>query len=317
MKPILEIENLSIDFIQYKRGLRRRSLPVIRDLSLMVEAGQVVAVVGASGSGKSLLAHAILDILPYNSRREGIIRYDGEELTQERIQKLRGREIVLVPQGVNYLDPLMKVGPQLRKGSRDAQTKKKYLDALGRYGLDDAVQELYPFELSGGMARRVLIASAVAESPRLVIADEPTPGLDVSSAARILAHFRELAEGGAGVLLITHDLETALAAADRVAVFYAGETIEEAAAGDFAAEELLRHPFTQALWNAMPQHGFHPIPGAQPYPGETKEGCPFARQCGGCTEDCQTGSIPLRGFRGGLVRCLHPERVQKRNGQDG
>ena len=81
MKPILEIENLSIDFIQYERGLRRRSLPVIRDLSLTVEAGQVVAVVGASGSGKSLLAHAILDILPYNSRREGIIRYDGEELT--------------------------------------------------------------------------------------------------------------------------------------------------------------------------------------------------------------------------------------------
>lgn len=134
MKPILEIENLSIDFIQYERGLRRRSLPVIRDLSLTVEAGQDGGCSRASGSGKSLLAHAILDILPYNSRREGIIRYDGEELTQERIQKLRGREIVLVPQGVNYLDPLMKVGPQLRKGSRDAQTKKKYLDALGRYG---------------------------------------------------------------------------------------------------------------------------------------------------------------------------------------
>lgn len=120
----------------------------------------------------------------------------------------------------------------------------------------------------------MLIASAVAENPRLVIADEPTPGLDASSAARILAHFRELAEGGAGVLFITHDLETALAAADRVAVFYAGETIEEAAAGDFAAEELCA-TFTQALWNAMPQHGFHPIPGAQPIRGRQRRAVPL------------------------------------------
>ena len=310
MKPILAIEHLSIDFIQYDKGLRRRVLPVIRDLSLTVEAGQVVAVVGASGSGKSLLAHAILDILPYNSRRKGKILYDGEKLTPERAEKLRGKEIALVPQGVTYLDPLMKVGPQLRRGRRDGETRRKYRDALVRYGLDERTEGLYPFELSGGMARRVLIASAVAENPRLIIADEPTPGLDAQAAARILTHFRELAEGGAGVLFITHDLETALEIADRVAVFYAGETIEEAAAGDFASEELLRHPFTKALWNAMPQHGFRPITGAQPYPGEMKEGCPFARQCANCTDECRAGQIGLRTFRGGLVRCLHPRKEE-------
>ena len=123
------------------------------------------------------------------------------------------------------------------------------------------------------MARRVLIATAVVERPKLIIADEPTPGLDARAAGRILGHFRELAEEGAGVLLITHDLELALTIAHRVLVLYAGETIEEADAADFAAGTL-RHPYTRALWNALPQNGFVPIPGTQPYPGEIPDGLP-------------------------------------------
>ena len=116
MEPILQIEHLSIEFIQYERrtgkvrvspGMHKRSLPVIRDLCLEIYPGQIVAAAGASGSGKSLLAHSILDILPYNSRREGVIRYDGNLLTSERAEQLRGREIVLVPQGVTFLDSLM------------------------------------------------------------------------------------------------------------------------------------------------------------------------------------------------------------------
>lgn len=309
MEPILQIEHLSIDFIQYDRGIRRRRLPVIRDLSLKIYPGQITAVVGASGSGKSLLAHSILGILPYNGRMEGEILYDGETLTPKRTEKLRGKEIVLVPQGVTWLDPLMKVGPQLEKGRKDAGTKEKCRQALKRYGLGADTEEFYPFELSGGMARRVLIASAVTETPRLIVADEPTPGLDARAAARILGHFRELAEEGAGVLFITHDLELALTVADRVAVFYAGETIEEADADDFSDVGRLRHPFTRALWNAMPAHGFRPIPGAQPYPGTVSSGCPFAGQCGKCREECRAAQeIPLEPFEGGMVRCLYPER---------
>lgn len=309
MEPILQIEHLSIDFIQYDRGIRRRRLPVIRDLSLKIYPGQITAVVGASGSGKSLLAHSILGILPYNGRMEGEILYDGEPLTPKRTEKLRGKEIVLVPQGVTWLDPLMKVGPQLEKGRKDAGTKEKCRQALKRYGLGADTEEFYPFELSGGMARRVLIASAVTETPRLIVADEPTPGLDARAAARILGHFRELAEEGAGVLFITHDLELALTVADRVAVFYAGETIEEADADDFSDVGRLRHPFTRALWNAMPAHGFRPIPGAQPYPGTVSSGCPFAGQCGKCREECRAAQeIPLEPFEGGMVRCLYPER---------
>ena len=118
MEPILSVRNLSISFTQYTSKTRRHRLHVIDDLSLSVEAGQVVAVVGASGSGKSLLAHGILGILPYNAFLEGSIRYRGEALDQARAARLRGKEIVLVPQGVTYLDPLMKVGLQIRKGRR-------------------------------------------------------------------------------------------------------------------------------------------------------------------------------------------------------
>lgn len=309
MEPILQVSHLSLSFSQYSRGTQKQNLPVIHDLSFSIQPGQVVAVVGSSGSGKSLLAHGILGILPYNSAMEGTILYRGEPLTQKRAEALRGREIVLVPQGVTYLDPLMTVGPQVRRGRRNAAVRDESRSVLARYGLGAETEDLYPFELSGGMARRVLIASASAEAaPRLIIADEPTPGLDARAAARILGHFRELAEEGAGVLLITHDLELALTAANRITVFYAGETIEEADTADFSGGARLRHPFTKALWNAMPQNGFTPISGAQPYPGTVPSGCPFAGQCTRCSQACRdTDPIPLRPLRGGLVRCLFPE----------
>lgn len=225
--------------------------------------------------------------------------------------RLRGREIVLVPQGVTYLDPLMKVGDQVRGDDAAPDAKQRARKALARYGLAAGTEELYPFELSGGMARRVLIATAVTHEPRLIIADEPTPGLDARAAGRILGHFRELAEGGAGVLLITHDLELALTIADQVAVFYAGQTIEVASAEDFASPATLRHPFTRALWRAMPEHGFQPIEGAQPYPGTQTAGCPFAGQCARSTPQCrETADLPLRPWQGGMVRCLNPQREE-------
>lgn len=308
MQTVLTVRNLSISFTQYEKGVQKRNLPVIRDLSLEVEAGQITAVAGSSGSGKSLLAHGILGILPSNSHMEGEIRYYGDILTQEKKEKLRGREIVLIPQGVSFLDPLMKIGLQIQKGRKTAEAVKKTKNVLSRYGLKEGTQNLYPFELSGGMLRRVLISTAVVEAPKLVIADEPTPGLDVRSAGRILSHFRELADGGAGVLFITHDLETAMAVADKIIVFYGGETIEEADASDFQSRESLRHPYTRALWNAMPQNGFIPIPGTQPYPGEIREGCLFAPRCPKCRPECrEQNPVPYYKLKAGKVRCLYPE----------
>lgn len=304
--PVLKIENLSISFTQYERGMRQTVLPVIRDLDVEVGAGEMVAVVGASGSGKSLLAHGVMGVLPYNAAMGGRILYRGEELTRERIEKLRGREIVLVPQSLAFLNPLMKIGPQIRKGNRQEAVREKLQGIFKRYNLSEAVEELYPFELSGGMNRRVLISTALIEEPKLVIADEPTPGLDLAMAKRAMSHFRELADMGAGVLVITHDLELALEVADRVAVFYAGSTVEEAPVRDFEHEETLRHPYTKALWRAMPRHGFQLVEGTQPYVKDLPAGCSFAPRCPHCGPGCGE-AMEYRTVRGGKVRCVRAE----------
>lgn len=305
-KIILDIQDLSISFQQYEKGFARTDLDVIRDLNVTIHEGEMVAVVGSSGSGKSLLAHGILGILPYNGVLGGTILYDGEELTQKRKEALRGNEIVLVPQSVAFLDPLMKIGPQIRKGKKDPVSREKLNQIFEGYHLKQEVQELYPFELSGGMNRRVLVSTAMMGNPRLVIADEPTPGLHMKMVRRVMSHFRELADRGAGVLLITHDLEQALEVADRVVVFYAGTTVEDADVKDFDKEETLRHPYSKALWRALPQNGFQFIGGTQPYVKDMPEGCPFGPRCDKYCEKCK-GEIPYRKLRGGKVRCLYAE----------
>lgn len=305
-EPVLKIENMSISFTQYDRGMHQTELPVIRNLDVEVHKGELVAVVGSSGSGKSLLAHGVMGVLPYNASMGGKITYCGEELTKERIEKLRGNEIVLVPQSIAFLNPLSKIGTQIRKGRKDEKTRRKLKNIFQRYELDEEVEKLYPFELSGGMNRRILISTALIENPKLVIADEPTPGLDLKVAKRAMEHFRELAEMGAGVLVITHDLELALEVADRIAVFYAGTTVEEASAQDFKEENTLRHPYTKALWRAMPKHGFQFIEGTQPYVKDLPDGCPFAPRCSMCRPECSQ-EIAYRNLRNGKVRCICAE----------
>ena len=125
-----------------------------------------------------------MGILPYNASLTGALFYNGAPLTPQRQKAIRGKELLLVPQSVSYLDPLMKVGPQVRNGRRDEAARNRSRAVLARYGLDPQVEERYPFQLSGGMARRVLISTAVMEQPRLVIADEPTPGLHPQAAQR-------------------------------------------------------------------------------------------------------------------------------------
>lgn len=302
-KTVLSVEHLSVSFTQYERWIQRTTLLAVKDVSLTVKEGELVAVVGSSGSGKSLLAHGVLGILPYNAAWTGDISYYGEKLTEKRRKKLRGKEIVLVPQSVSYLDPLMKAGPQIRKGRKDQESRGESLKTLKRYGLDESVERLYPYELSGGMTRRILISTAVMEKPRLVIADEPTPGLHAEAARRVLSHFREMADEGAGVLLITHDLELALEIADRIVVFYAGTSVEEASASDFREEKCLRHPYSKALYRAMPDHGFWAAPGTQPYLKDRPKGCPYSPRCEHREARC-SGEVEYVGLRGGMVRCV-------------
>ena len=138
---------------------------------------------------------------------------------------------------------------------------------------------------------------------RLLIADEPTPGMELAMAKKAMEDFRKFADAGNGVLLITHDIELALEVADRIAIFYAGTTVEEALVSDFQSEERLRHPYTKALWRAMPGNGFQVIPGNQPYVKDLPKGCVFGTRCPQFSKECE-GEIPERVVRCGTVRCI-------------
>ncbi len=305
---ILQINNLSVSFKQYENGKSKKQmeLPVISKLSVSVHAGEIVAVVGSSGSGKSLLAHAILGLLPYNASCTGEMYFKEEPLDEKRIEQLRGNKIAFVPQSTTYLDPLMKVGEQVSGTRKEKSRMKKQRELFAHYGLGKEVDGKYPFECSGGMTRRVLLTSALMGNPDLIIADEPTPGLDLALAKKSMEDFRNFADTGKGVLLITHDIELALEVADRIAVFYAGTTVEEAPVLDFQSEKTLRHPYTKALWRAMPQNGFQPFPGVQPYVKNMPDGCPFGPRCEKYSEEC-SGDIPMKRVGCGTVRCVKCE----------
>lgn len=299
---LLNVKDLTVSFSRYDRRWEKFDLEVIHSLDVEVSSGEILAVVGSSGSGKSLLAHSILGILPGNAKVSGTMTFNGQPLTKQTQEQLRGDEIVFIPQSIDYLDPLMKVGKQVQ-GVRG--TVERVKRAFKRYNLDESVEEMYPFQLSGGMARRVLISTAVMENAKLIIADEPTPGLDLDMAMETLKHFRELADQGCGVLLITHDIDLALNVADRIAVFYAGTTVEVCPVNDFKqGKDALRHPYSKAFLDALPQNEFKPIDGAQPYAGELPDGCLFAARCPYRTQECG-GEIEMRPLRGGKVRCIH------------
>ena len=304
-ETLLEVHDLSVSFRMYDHGLEQTDLQVISDLYLTVYPGEIVAVAGSSGSGKSLLASAILGILPGNATVRGHLHYKGQELTPERQERLRGTEIALVPQSVAFLDPLMKVGTQA-DGHRKPKPTDRRKRLFERFELPDKTEQLYPFQLSGGMARRVLVSTALITDAELVIADEPTPGMSLEQALEALRMFREMANEGKAVILITHDIDLAFEFADRVAVFYAGSTVETAPASDFKiGPDALRHPYSKALWKALPQNGFHPIDGFQPYAGNLPKGCLFAPRCSCKTAQCMTDVPSVREIRGGEVRCYH------------
>lgn len=342
---MLDVQNLSISFTRYLTGLKKQVLHPVRDLSLSVAGGEMLALAGSSGSGKSLLAHALLGLLPANATTGGRMLFRDEELTPKRIKALRGKRIALIPQSVAYLNPLAKVGNQVYRAARLSGqcccTAGKSTDsAFARYRLSDEVKRYFPFQVSGGMARRVLTATGTAGEAELIIADEPTTGLDPETARESLTHLRALADSGKAVLLITHDLDAAVRVADRVAVIYAGHTVEIAPSGFFNGGDKLRHPYTRALWNALPQNGFTALRGSQPIEGEfdaamrtdespedtlppngawergadpgngtsrdsgfTVPGCPFSPRCPNRGEACHCTPPPIVRFDDGLVRC--------------
>ncbi|WP_299525896.1 ABC transporter ATP-binding protein [uncultured Methanobrevibacter sp.] len=304
MNKLLNVKNVSISFTQYTKGLHQNNLKVINDLSLDINEGEILAVLGSSGSGKSLLAHAILGILPENANLNGEIKYDSEILTQESKERLRGNEISLIPQSVNFLDPLMKIADQAIGKNKTPEKIAKQREIFEKYGLSKEVDNMYPFQLSGGMARKVLISTALLSNPKLVIADEPTPGLDQKSVKETLKHLKELAKNNVGVLLITHDIYAALSIADKICIFYAGYVIEIVNTKDFKEGKNLLHPYTQALYDSLPQNGFKLTKGHQPSLEEIQNGCPYYDRCDSHLTQCQDQNPPLVNLKDKKVRCF-------------
>lgn len=308
METLLDVQQVEISY---------HGKAVVRDVSFQLEPGEILGIVGESGSGKSTLIKAAMGLLGSGGAvTGGHIYYKGNHVVDagpEELRRMRGPAMGMIFQHTEAsLCPVRSIGDQLYESvsqheqvSRE-EVRRRALELFGHMRLKDGDRILnsYPFELSGGMNRRVLVSTALMGSPRLVIADEPTPGLHMDMVRRVMGHFRELADRGAGVLLITHDLEQALQVADRVVVFYSGMTVEDASVQDFQREETLRHPYTRALWRAMPENGLQFLPGTQPYVKDLPEGCPFGPRCETCTEECRR-EIPVRELRGGSVRCVH------------
>lgn len=251
---ILEVKNLNIGFNMYDKLLNQKLHQMVFDLNVTIKKGEILAIAGSSGSGKSLMAHAILGILPKNTVVSAEIKFKNEIVDENKLSQLRGKKITFVPQSIAYLDPLMTIEDQLMRKDINKQDFFKVMDTLG---FTKADLGKYPFQLSGGMARRVLIANTILSKADLIIADEPTPGLSLDLAIEVLNHFRNMANDGKGILLISHDIDLVCNIADRMSIFYGGHILETLNTKDFLkGEKYIRHPLTKAFWKALPQNDF-------------------------------------------------------------
>ncbi|MGL1931653.1 MAG: ATP-binding cassette domain-containing protein [Desulfotalea sp.] len=255
---MIELKDVNISF---RGNKKKQNISKLKDVSITINRGEIVALIGASGAGKSLLANTLLGILPSNAQLSGTFSYNGNKLSYHELKQLRGRIISLIPQSVTYLNPLLKVKKQIHRSAclsgRCHQDAHQETDlSCSRYRLDSKINTMLPFQISGGMARRVLTATATAGLANFIIADEPTTGLDKAVCQESLCHLRELADEGRGVLMITHDLEAAIQIADKITVIRDGEIVQTIKPFHFknGLEEL--HHYTKTLWDCLPQNNF-------------------------------------------------------------
>ncbi|MFJ1576280.1 ABC transporter ATP-binding protein [Streptomyces sp. NPDC088182] len=288
-----------------------RHIAAVTDAGFDLAAGECLALVGESGCGKSVLASALLGLLPGNAQTTGSAVLDGIDLlaADERTlaRTVRGRRVGLVPQSpAAHLTPVRTVRAQLQEtvgeltGTRGRELHRAAEAAADRAAFPAGHLDRYPHELSGGLAQRAATALALIGDAPLLLADEPTTGLDRDLVDRTADELRRHADEGRALLLITHDLAAAERIADRVAVMYAGRIVELADARRFFGKPGPRHPYARGLLNALPERAFVPIPGLPPELGELPAGCAFAPRCERATDLCAT---PPR-FTDGLA-CHH------------
>jgi peptide/nickel transport system ATP-binding protein len=307
---------------------RSGALRAVDGLSLSVGQGETVALVGESGCGKSLSALSVMRLLPDPPARivGGAVKLNGRDLVglpEEAMLDIRGKEIGMIFQDpMSSLNPVATVEKQIVEVLTThlelgrAAARARALDLLELVGMPDAGRRLgaYPHQLSGGMCQRVMIAMAIACSPSVLIADEPTTALDVTVQAQVLALLKKLqADAGMAMVFITHDLGVVAETADRVVVMYAGRKVEEAPVDDLFENPL--HPYTSGLIGATPTPGAEraarlaDIPGMVPALGELPPGCPFAPRCPRVMDRCRTEMPLLKALAPGrLVACFAAEK---------
>jgi len=308
---VLIIRNLYVHFVMENVSVR-----AVDGASLNVHKDETLALIGESGSGKSVMAMAILKLLPENVRIGGEVIFNEQnllELSDEDMRKIRGREIAWVPQNpATFLNPTMRVGMQIAEpmemhlGIDRGDALKRAIDLLKFFDVHPAERRAheYPHQYSGGMKQRALVAMGTSTKPKLIIADEPTKGVDVTRKARVIELFRKIKRNeGISLLLITHDLPFAEKLADRIAVMYCGQIVEVCSAKKFFKEPL--HPYSAALLNSLPSRGLRPIRGNPPSMVSPPKGCRFHPRCEYASNRC-LNEPPLVEVSGNSVRCwLH------------
>lgn len=299
---MLKVENLKVYF--------KTDLGVVKavdGVDLEVHEGERFTLIGESGSGKSVLAISILRLLPKNAEIDGRIIFNGRnllELSEEEMRRIRGRKIAWIPQSQSSLNPVLTVGfqsaePVIEHFGLDKKSAfAKVLRIFDFLGIGRNRAKDYPHQFSGGMRQRVLVAMGISTSPDLIIADEPTKGLDATKRAQMVELFRKIEDKT--MLIITHDLNFAEKLADRIAVMYCGKIVEVSPAECFFNGPL--HPYSKGLLDSLPSRGLKPIKGFQPSMINPPRGCRFRERCEFASERCKN-EPPLISVDGRSVRC--------------
>lgn len=334
-KTILTVDNLKTYFFQAS-GISR----AVDGVSFSLKEGETMGIVGESGSGKSVTSSSIMRLLPARTGKivDGTILFHGTDirkLSKKEILNFRGNDFAMIFQNpMTSLDPVFKVGRQMvemirahRKISRQ-EAWDMAVEALRQVGIPEPEKRMnaYPYELSGGMCQRVIIAMAVCSNPKLIIADEPTTALDVTVQAQVLELLRSLQKKyNTAILLITHNLGVVWEMCDTVMVMYAGKTVEYASSGDIYKNPL--HPYTWGLLDSMPKlssdskEELATIPGVPPDLRLTGKCCNFYNRCPYCTELCRTTVPPLMEVEPGHFIACHrqngTEKLEKGGKMDG
>lgn len=317
--PVVRLENVSLE-VRYRHGW----LPILRDVSLTVGAGEAVGLVGESGSGKSMSARTIARLLPDGARVTGTVRVNGADvyaLTGRTLREHRSRVGVIFQDPKAHINPVRTIGDFMTealivtRGASRTTAREAAARTLREVGVSRAEHRLdqYPHELSGGLLQRVMIATTLLTEPSLILADEPTTALDVTTQAEVVAILDELRrERRLALIFITHDLDLAGAVCDRTAVMYAGEIVETGPSSSMHSAP--RHPYTRALGSARPSLEEGPgrlpaIPGRPISPAEAPSGCAFEPRCEFAVEECALVHPPLGAFDDGAARCIRAESV--------